>query len=44
MTPLRNRTLTVQDQKLLQQYPMLRGFHAPQRDRVKQPMPKRASS
>ena len=25
-------------------YPMLRGFHAPQRDHVKQPMPKRASS
>ena len=25
------------------QYPMLRGFYAPQRDHVKQPMPKRGA-
>ncbi len=43
MTPLRKRTLVVQDQKLLKQYPMLRGFYAPQRDHVKQPMPKRGA-
>lgn len=41
MAVLRPRTLRNRDPKMLRQYPMLRGFHAKQREHVKQPMPPR---
>lgn len=36
---LAKRTVRTQDQQMLRRYPALRGFHKPQREHVKQPMP-----
>lgn len=41
---LRKRTVRTTDPALLRQYPALRGFHNPQRDRVTRPMPKRGDA